>query len=348
MRIGPIPENFLERAVSMLGLFPDPLVTVMWGMTVSRAVIAAARLGLFDAIGEGEKDAGEIASATRCNPASLEALLKALNGFGFLVRRRGRYSLSGSTRKWLSGASRQSIADGVLFGGELWELLAEMEQAVRSGEGTNFHHAGKPESFWRAYMRGLASFARFTRGEVARKVPFARPPERVLDVAGGHGMYSAALCLRHPGLRVEVLDLPEAAKQGRELVAEEGLSERIVYREGDLRSSTWGEGYDGLLLFNILHTLTEPEAREAIQRARAALRPGGTLAIFDSEHEGGEGNLTAAAGFGELFFFLVARSRAWPEPTLRDWLAGAGFRNLRRRRLLTAPMTVFLCASAPD
>ena len=104
-----------------------------------------------------------------------------------------------------------------------------------------------------------------------------------------------------------------------------------------MRTAEWGEGYDAVLIFNVLHNSTPEEAVAICRRGLAALRPGGTLAIMDSEHRERRGNLNAAGGFNELFFFVVSGTRAYPEQTMRGWLEQAGFEQLRTARLLFAP-----------
>lgn len=195
-------------------------------------------------------------------------------------------------------------------------------------------------------MRGLGSAARLTGAEVVRRVKLDRPPLRSLDVGGGHGMYSAAFCQRYPELQAEVLDLPEASVQGQELVAELGLSDRVRYRQGDLRSTDWGEGYDLLLLFNILHNLSEADCLEAVKRARRALRPGGTILILDGDHRGGAGPRNGAEGFGELFFFVVSGSATWSRDTYQQWLQVSGYSDISVKKLLSFPHTVLVSGRA--
>lgn len=115
----------------------------------------------------------------------METLLDSLNGFGYLKRRHGRYAISKVATKWLLKSSPNSMRDAVLFMEDLWELLGEMAGRVRTGQAADFHHGGRPPEFWERYMRGLAVFARYTGGEIARKVRLERPPRRLLDVAGG-------------------------------------------------------------------------------------------------------------------------------------------------------------------
>lgn len=124
------------------------------------------------------------------------------------------------------------------------------------------------------------------------------------------------------------------------------MADRVAFRDGDLRTSDWGGGYDAVLLFNILHNATIDEAHAALAKANEALRPGGTLVILDSEHVGGEGDLSATSGFNELFFYVVSGTRAYPEGTMLRWMAEAGSDNLKRRRLYSVPDSVLLWGQA--
>ena len=201
---------------------------------------------------------------------------------------------------------------------------------------------------WRSYLRSLGNFALTIGKSIAGMVPVDRPPQRLLDVGGGHGMYSVALCRRFANLTCEVLDLPAAIEHGQSMVAEQGMAERVRFRAGDLRSADWGRDHDVVLLFNVLHNLPADACRKALHDARAALRPGGTLVVVDSEHAGGDGDLSATGGYNELFFFLVSAARAWPETAIREWLSAAGFVDFKRRRSLILPSLMILSARCPS
>jgi SAM-dependent methyltransferase len=304
-------------------------------------------LGVFDALADGERTAGQVAEACGLDPVGAETFLNALNGFGYVRRRDGRYRLTRASAKWLTSASKDSQVEPMLFFADLWDAIASIEDGVRTGVPLEFHHAERPPEFWEHYMRALAQFAALTASELTRRVRFHTPPRRLLDVGGGHGAYSAAFCRRYPTLSAEVLDLPPAAAQGRAIVAALGASDRVAFREGDLRTADWGEDYDVVLIFNVLHNLTEDESRQAFCKARAALRPGGTLVVMDSEHTGGGGELSTTSGFNELFFFVVSGTRAYPEGTMLRWVREAGFSSVRLRKLLTVPDEVFVTAEVP-
>ena len=340
MRLDIVPENPLESVALWSGLLPSSVVKAVWGFTLARTLLSAVELGVFDALADGPRTSAELASRLRCDPEGMRTLLAALNGFGLLRRRDDVYSLRKEAERYLTSTRGSDLSAAVRMAGVLDKKLRGLTHAIRTGERDDFH-AHLEDEEWSAYLRGLGSLARITAGEVAKKLKLTEP-ESLLDVAGGHGQFSVALCRRHPSLRSVILDLPGGAQVGRAMVAETEVKDRIEYREGDLREAPWGEGYDAVLLFNILHNLPEEDASGAVERAYAALRPGGTLAILEGQHAGGRGDLSFQEGFGELFFYVLSHSLTWPAPTLRAWMREAGFAQIRQRGLLTLPGAALL------
>ena len=337
MRLQVVPDGVLERVALALGVVPTPLVQLSWGMGSARSILAGVRLGVFDALEEGAATAEQVASSTACSLAGMETLLASLNGFGNIRHRDGRYSNTKVTSRYLVKDAKQTMVDMVLFMGDLWEMFSDLEGAVRDGTIADLHHGDHPTEFWERYLRGLAPMAAMMSKEVARRVKFDRPPTRLLDVAGGHGMFSVGFCRRHPGLRAEILDLPMGVPVGEALVAETDVADRVTYRAGDLRTDSWGGDHDAVLLFNIIHNLTEDESRDAIAAAHAALRPGGQLVILDADHRRSRRDVDQTGGFSELLCYVTSGTRAYPVATMRDWMAAAGFGRIKTQKLFTGP-----------
>lgn len=336
MRLSLSPDNPAERLALMSGLAPVPVAIAFFGLGYARCLIAGVRLGLFDALGETALDLDAIAEATGLAPEGLRPLLAALNGFGLLKHRQGRYRCSRVAQRWLRRDSPRSVAELALLIGDLAPRLEAMEAAARGAPLPRLHDSPQDPAFWPRYVRALGMAAGPVGKELAWRMRLPRPPARLLDVGGGHGQFAVALCRRHPGLQAEVLDLPEVVPHGEAMVAEAGC-DRVRYRAGDMRVDDWGEGYDLITLFNVLHNCTEDEAEDAVRRAFSALAPGGTLAILDAEHQEPSGDRSATAGFNELFFALISGAGAYPEGQMRGWMQAAGFQQLRTRRLLSMP-----------
>jgi len=342
MRLAVVPDGLLERAALAFGLVPTPLVQVTWGMGSARCILAGVELGVFDALHGSDRSADELADLLQCDAAGMETLLNALNGFELLRRSEGRYANSKTANKWLVRDTEHSMVDALLFMSDLWGLFSNLEDSVRTGTIADFHHGDHSPQMWQRYLRGLAAMAPMMAKEVARRVKFASPPTRMLDVAGGHGLFSVAFCRRHAELRSEILDLPQAVVVGEQIVAEQQMSDRIDYRPGDLREDDWGTGFDAVLLFNILHNLDESDCREAITAASHALRPGGTLAVLDSDHTQRKGNVDQTGGFSEMLCFLTSGTRAYSVAAIQGWMKDAGFGDVRKQRLFTGPYMALL------
>ncbi len=332
-------DTFLERIGLAFGLVPAPLVFTTFGVGYGRSIVAATRIGVFRALGHDELSVEQIAEATSCSPAGMRALCAALVGFGLLDRRGGRYRNAPDARKYLLPDGKMPLEDVVLFLGECHSLVWNLEDDVRSGDIVRLHDREHPESFWRAYMGALSSFAKLAGPEIVRKIK-APGAKRLLDVGGGHGRYAAAMCRKVDGLVADVFDLPPACAQGRRIQEEDGMADRVSFVEGDFRTDPWGTGYDLIFVFNVTHNATADEVQALIHKAKAALNVGGSLVIMDAVHAGEDGPLDANAGWNELFFFVISGAQAWPEDRIQGWMADAGFERLKRKGLLAVPQFV--------
>ena len=342
MRLGLIPDNLIDLLALISGKMLVPILESFWGIAVGKTVITGMKLGVFDALKEHAKTAQEIVKELDCNAQAMEFLLDALHGFGYLGRNKGYYSLTKKASRWLLSDSSSSMCDSILFLSELSREFDDLENSVRQGRYSKFHNLDKPPSFWRNYLRGLGTFARYAGAHLIRKIPLKKAPRRLLDVGGGHCLYTILLCERYPGLRAEVIDLKPAVEQGRKIIEEHKLGDRVSFRTGDLRTIDWGDDYDLILLFNILHIFFAEEDQEIFNKAYHSLVPGGVVVILDSEHPGKDKKLSPASGFNELLFFIINGTQIYPEKVIRGWMKNAGFCNIRKRKFLFMPMALFL------
>jgi len=336
MRLGITTFNPLVKLAVWTGWFPTPLLLGYWGMMSSRVLMAAVRLGVFDELANSPKSAEEISDSLGLEPIGTEALLNALNGFGFLKRRSGRYSNGRSVRRWLQEDSRYPLTSAFGLFRILWDELDDVEGRLSTPSERDFH-ADRDEQFWNDYLSGLAQFAQLGASEIARRVKLDPEPKRLLDVGGGHAAYSVRFCTRYPNLSAEVIDLPGAVEFGQANVAKANLTDRITFRIDDLLTAEWGEGFDVVLLFNVIHVFTPEQSAGIFAKARAALRPGGTFIVLDSAHQGGQGDIDAVGGANELLFWMINDTRAYPEADVVTWMRDAGFEGVRTRHLTMVP-----------
>ena len=103
----------------------------------------------------------------------------------------------------------------------------------------------------------------------------------MLDVAGGSGAFTIALCRKHQSLCATILDFPSVIEVARHYVAEAGLQDRVAYIEGDALKLAWPVGQDVVLFSYLLSAVGKADIEALVDRAHASLKPGGTLIVHD-------------------------------------------------------------------
>jgi SAM-dependent methyltransferase len=337
MKIGLKPENPLEALGLALGLVPVPMGETLPPLLLTRALMAAARFGVIEALAAAPLTAGEIAARCGTHPAATRTLLDTLVGSHYFRLDDGRYTLAPLARKWLAPDSPLSLHDSLLYRYLEWDWIGRLDEYLQSGEPLHIHREMTREE-WGLYQRGMLAVARLSAAEVARRAPVPRGARDMLDVGGSHGIHAVALCRRHPDLRAAVLDLPEAVEHAAPLLAAQGMGERVVHRVGDALTEDFGIGrYDFILVSQLLHHFEDATNREMVGRLARALRPGGALAILEllrrsSPREGGQ-----VGGLLDLYFALTSESGTWTFDEMADWTRGAGLTPKKPVRFRTLP-----------
>jgi ubiquinone/menaquinone biosynthesis C-methylase UbiE len=261
------------------------------------------------------------------------------------LRADGRYELSERGRRWLDPASESYVGDFVADTANYWEWYQGLEDLLREGRHIELHQRPPEDPYWRSYIRGQYEIARLSSEEVAKAVPLAGGAHSIVDVAGGHGEFSMALCRRHHGLRALVVDLPGSARVGREIVAEAGMADRVTHVEGDMFEVEIEGHHDGALCFNIVHHLSPERATELFGRIRSALRPGAPLCVLDLYTRPAGRRPDTAALLG-LFFHLTSGAETYSQEQVAGWLREAGFAEAERATFRTMPNLAMLSAKA--
>ncbi|HEV3377295.1 MAG TPA: methyltransferase [Thermoleophilaceae bacterium] len=312
------------------------------GLVAARALSTAAMLGVFEALHEQPAAPAGLSERLSLDPLGAETLLTTLLTMGYVeADGDGRLRNSEVTERLLVSSSPESIATFVGAQGDLhWQVLALLPEAVRDGAAYSMHEQRRDDAErWEAYIRGLFEISRREHEANAAVVPLTEP-RRMVDVAGGHGAFSMAMCRRHPGLRATVLDLPPSAAVGRRIVEEQGFSDRVTFREGDVFELGLGEDLDVVSVFNLVHHLPEERDRELCRMAREALRPGGCLVIGDSARpEPGE-EVSEHGAISSLLFYAWSHSRNFTPSEIRGWMQEAGFADVQSHRNERSPWRI--------
>jgi 2-polyprenyl-3-methyl-5-hydroxy-6-metoxy-1,4-benzoquinol methylase len=346
MRIKPAADDPFERVAIGLNLAPLPGAYAMYGMVAGRVVGVAQRLGLFGRLLGGPATAGRLAEELGLQVTGTRLLCENLTGLSILEQDGHTFSMPKRSRKWLDPASGTYVGTWLEHTASYWEWYGELERVVRDGGNFEIHREpAADEEYWRVYITGQYELARLSCGEVAKAIRLPAQPTALLDVAGGHGWFSASVCLRHPGLKATVVDLPGSARVGREIIATAGMADRVEHRDGDMFEADLGGPYDGALVFDILHHLSSDQAVALFRRARAVMKPGGTLAVLDMFRSDVKRQRASAAALG-LFFHLTSGADLHSPAELTEFMRESGFSAPRRTKIRRIPDQALYQATA--
>jgi SAM-dependent methyltransferase len=259
---------------------PERIFSTLTAYQQTEALRAAIELDMFTKVGEGASDAASLAKALGASERGTRILADYMVVFGFLTKENGKYGLPPESAIFLDrrspaymGAMANFLASPMHR--ESFGLLAE---AVRkggsaSGKGDNT----KPrDEFWVEFARSMGGLAMPSAEFLAGLTGAAEAkPVKVLDIAAGHGMFGITIARRNPNAQIVALDWPAVLAVAMENAKKFGVAERISTRAGSAFETEFGDGYDYVLLTNILHHFDPAGCETLLRKVHAALKPGG-------------------------------------------------------------------------
>ncbi len=344
MRHRIVAESLAERLALWSGRAPIPVLDTLLPLMKARSIMAAGQLGVFEALRKEPLSPAVLAVRLGLDEESLLLLLRVLVASGYLVDGSGRYRLSPLARRTVIRGGPQASVGFLRFNYVHWGAIQHLEELLKTGRGLDLHSTMDDERNWEDYQRAMLEIARPHAPILARHVPVRPGATQLVDLAGSHGALGAAICRRHPPMRSRVLELPAALRPACQLAHEERLDDLVEHVAGDVRRDELGSEVDVILAANILHHLSPGENVALLRRARRALAPGGTLAIWEIERrpEGARAELGREAS--ALFFRLTSASRCYSAAELREWVGAAGFAPARVIRSPLAPLHLLVHA----
>lgn len=345
MRVGIIAQTILERFALATGRIPEPIVEAFPPLVLARSIMAATKLGIFDALANQALTGDSIAKACGTDQRATVALLGVLASAGYLDERGEMYTLGAKARRWLRRGDPANLSAYIRFNYLQWDWLGDLERFIQTGTPIAFHERLSGAE-WEDYEGGMAAIARLTLPEVVWRTPVPPGAMALLDIGGGHGLAAARFCQRHPKLRATVLDLPQALAGAAPLPAD--VAERVERSAGDALAADLGhETYDVIYLANLLHHFDASQIASLAERIASALRPGGIWVIQDGVRERRRRSDRMSAAIGDLYFALTSASGFWSFAEMAGWQEQAGLRPMRPIRLLTAPGQGLQIATKP-
>jgi cyclopropane fatty-acyl-phospholipid synthase-like methyltransferase len=163
---------------------------------------------------------------------------------------------------------------------------------------------------------------------------------KIMDVGGGSGAVSIALCRRNSHLESVVVDQAPVLVKTTRHVERAGLSDRIGTHAANVFTDPLPAACDAAVIANFFHDFSPERNRLVLRRVADALPPGGRIFLLEIVPDDDRTGPPLAVVFSAAMIVNTAGGDAYTAREYRTWLEEAGFEDVRvtstQGRMVTA------------
>jgi O-methyltransferase domain/Dimerisation domain len=325
----------------------DRLLQLTLGFAASKVLFSAVRLNLFTELAERPLPYEELRTRLGLHPRSARDFFDTLVALGLLDRDENGYANTPTSARYLDRdqtgylGGYMEMADSRLY--DYWGTLLD---GLRTGEPQNeIKHGG---DFFATLYQDPVRRSEFLQAMTSLSMRSIHALADAVDWSGHHvvadigcaeGGLLDHLLLRHPHLRGIGFDLAAVRTDFERRAERFGLTDRLTFTAGDFFEDPLPRA-DALVFGHILHDWDLPAKRVLLRRAYEALPPGGIVVVYESLID--DGRRENAAGLLMSLNMLIETPGGfdYTGADCREWLAEAGFREVRVQRLAGAESMV--------
>lgn len=320
---------------------PDHILQTGMAFWASKTLLSAVEMEIFTDLAKQPADLVTLQGRLGLHPRSAADFLDALVALGFLLRKNGIYQNTAETDLFLDKA-KPSYIGGILemCNHRLYGFWGQLTTAVRTGEPQNESKGGHDPFLalyadparLREFLRAMSGVSRGANMAIARQFPWSGYTT-FADIGTAQGDLAVQISLAQPHLRGIGFDLPEVGPVFEEYAETNQLTDRLSFRGGSFFTDDLPQA-DVLLFGHILHDWDLETKRMLLQKACAALPPGGAVVVYDAIID----DARKENAFGLLMSLnMLIETPGGFDYTGKDcigWMKEAGFRECRVEHLL--------------
>jgi hypothetical protein len=239
----------------MIKAFPDlsEILGVITGYQRSKVLFTLVELEIPKLLNGKKLSAKQLSKRLKIHPLSMERFLNACVSVNLLQKEGDSFFNSGQIESYF-GKTAEFDLSGIIKRHDkrsfaVWENLTE---SLR-----NWEYGGKSKKAPSEKDQGAEAMTEqhnlaLLHGHVLAKAFDFSKFKNLLDMGGGTGAMSIALCKIYPKLQSIVFDLPANIKIAESFISKSRLSKRIKTVAGDFHKDKLPEGFDAALLANFM------------------------------------------------------------------------------------------------
>jgi len=298
---------------------------------------AIVHLDLFSWLAENPSSRETICRAFGTADRPTDVMLTLFAAMGLVEARQQVFSVTAlatehlvKTSPWFLGPYYESLKNRPVAL-DLLKVLRTGKPANWSSQqdGQDWHQAMETEAFAAQFTAAMDCRGVYLAQAVAKSVDLSGR-DRLLDIAGGSGIYACSLVTHYPRLSATVFEKPPVDGIARRAIGRRGCSDRVDVAAGDMLADPLPRTADVHLYSNVLHDWDVPAVRRLLAASFAALPAGGLLLIHDAFLNAGKNGPLHVAEYSVLLMHST-EGRCYSTAEMEDYLTGAGFRGVTYR-----------------
>jgi 2-polyprenyl-3-methyl-5-hydroxy-6-metoxy-1,4-benzoquinol methylase len=287
---------------------------MMWGgFWTSRILMTANNHRIFDHL-QSSRTAAALATELGTDPRATAVILDALVALRLLKKGKNGYRNTPLAARFLVSGTPLYQGDILRHADSLWQSWSQLDTVLATGQPAHAPHDHQ------AFILGMHNIASLIAPQVIRAIGM-QGVARALDLGGGPGTY--AMEMARQGVKVTLLDLPETIAIARQVVKQAGVA-GVTCKAGNVLTDGLGKGYDLVLVSQFIHAFPPEETAMILQKAVAALRPGGRVTVQEFPLDETRTAPTQGALFGVNMLVQTPGGRCYPASEIVAMLRQAG------------------------
>lgn len=258
------------------------LQTMSRAFIQSASLFAAIDLGLFTAISQGHNTPETFAKQASISALNAERIMAMAAASGLTLWNQDHYENADDAEQYLVEGNKGYAADWLTFarpGWKNWGVLTDKLRNDTPAQVLGKEDANRTVDQARTYHRATSSVG-FGSGRRFNKQVDLSKRFKMMDLGGGSGAYSIVAAKANPQLSAVVFDLPAVAQVTQEFIDEHKVGDQVTAQGGDFTKDAFPAGCDVALMASNLPQYNREIIAGVIDKAFAALVPGGEMHLI--------------------------------------------------------------------
>src|ERR1700728_3182707 len=329
---------------------PERIFGTLNAYQQTAALKTAIELDVFTVIGQGMNSTAALAQKCQASERGIRTLCDFLVIHGFLEKNDHSYELTPDAAIFLNKKSPAYLGSAVNFLTlpELMDAFKDLTAIVRNGGSLQGDATTTdPDSLkWVEFARSMAPLQTLAAEGLAEMLNASAGAKwKVLDIAAGHGMYGVTIARHNPAAKIHALDWKNVLAVAHENAVKFGTADRWHAIEGSAFTTDYGSGYDAVLVTNFIHHFDVPTNIGLFEKIRAAMKPGGKMAIVEMAVNDDRVTPAGAGMLSTTMLTTTPTGDAYSQREIETMCTRAGFHDVAHHAVPATPQTVTIAMS---